>query len=242
MASASQYAVINCEILLRHPVQTERLFKSPPALGAVNGIKFLYCLGCTLYVARQKAVDAVLNDLWDPAKRKKQPRSSARPRLHQYYAKWFRPVDREQQRGSATEKFIFFRVTNFSNELNQRIIEKRLNDGVKMLLIDAIDLGCDLQRHADPLGDMNGLLQSFFRRAAAQKSQIFPRLAVERKAVFRQSMMHGPLPVHPRQWFPLRVRNRNHGHIGIRAIERGQVGDIQATVQGRNICYPSPAA
>jgi hypothetical protein len=52
MVSASQYAVIDREILLCHAMQTELLFKALTALCPVNYIEFFYCLGSALHIAR----------------------------------------------------------------------------------------------------------------------------------------------------------------------------------------------
>src|SRR5579872_3245566 len=242
MASASQNAVVDREILLRHPRQTELLLKTLAALCSVNGIKFFYGLGSALHVVRQKSVDSILDDLWYRAKRKSDNGSSTSHCLDHNDAKWLRPIDGKQQGCGITQKFIFFRVSNLPDELNQWIIEQRLNDSVKKLFVNTINFGRDLQWHAHPLRNVDSLLQPLFRRGAAEKRQVFSRLAVKRETAFSQTVMHSTLPVHPRQRFALRIRNRNHGHIGIRAIERRQVGNIKPSMQGCNICYLRSAA
>src|ERR1700686_4548741 len=157
MASAAYDAVIDGEIFLRHPSQTEALLKTLSASRSVNLTNFLYSASSAIHIANKIAGDSVLDDFRHRAERTSDHRGSTRQRLDHHDAKWFRPVDGEQQCDGIAQKCTFFRVTNLPDKVDQRVIQQRFNDGFKMLLVDAVDLGRDLQRHAHAFCYLNGL-------------------------------------------------------------------------------------
>jgi hypothetical protein len=98
-------------------------------------------------------------------------------------------------------------------------------------LIGAVHLGCDLQPHAAPRGDLDRPIWAFLRRNATEESEIaagYPRR--KSKKLARKSMMNGPDPVHVAQVIALIVRNGDQGELWKDSIKGGEVRQIEPTM------------
>ena len=92
--------------------------------------------------------------------------------LDHHQAERFRPVDREQQRLGVAEKCRFLAVTDLAHELDQGMVQQRLDDLVEVCRIHGVNLGGDLQRQARALGDRDGTVRAFLGRDPAKEGEV----------------------------------------------------------------------
>src|SRR5207245_6007842 len=92
--------------------------------------------------------------------------------------------------------------------------EQLADFGFEIVAVDGVDLGCDLQRHPTALGYPDRLIDSLFRRNAAEKGKIGRRDGLWRQKPLRQAMVNGVDPPGAGNGPPLGVRNRDHRDRG----------------------------
>ena len=159
-------------------------------------------------------------------------RRTARHRLNHSQAEGLRPFDGKEQGQGVTQKRALFSLADFTHVLDQRIIQKRPDDRLVILAIHPVYFGRDLERHSDALRHRDGGIHLFLRRYATQESQVAAGLGLEGVQVEWQAMIHRADPVHPRQWLTLRIGDRYQRHLTEFLVQRAQVRNIQAAVQG----------
>ena len=126
----------------------------------------------------------------------------------------------------------FCAVADLADELDQRIVQQRLDLFVEIGGVGRVDLGGDLQRHAQPLGDGDGPVGALLRRDAAQEGQI--AAGVGREPVELRRACHGGR-CRP-SWRTAgagagRWRSRPAG-TSASAVDRRQVLEVEPPVQG----------
>src|SRR5207302_7714249 len=111
-----------------------------------------------------------------------------------------RPVDRKEQSSGAAEQFVFFRMTNFTDELNEGFVQQMLDVFVEVVAVDAVDLGRDLELAARSPGNLDGPVHSLFRRNPPEKEEIVLRcfLEAERIRLYAMYISYYPLSLHVR--------------------------------------------
>ena len=72
-------------------------------------------------------------------------------------------------------------VADLADELDQRIVEQRLDDRRGSSRVDRVDLGRDLQRHACALRDLDRPIGPLLRRDAADEGEIARRGVSEKR-------------------------------------------------------------
>jgi hypothetical protein len=83
--------------------------------------------------------------------------------------------------------------------LDQGTIQQRLHHRIEVLAVSLIHFGGNLQRYARSLGNRHSLIDALFWRDTPQKGQIGARRFPAGIEVFRQAVVHRPLPVQPGQ-------------------------------------------
>ena len=66
----------------------------------------------------------------------------------------------------------FSRVADLAHELDQRVVEQRLDLLVEVGAVGGVDLGRDLQPHARALGDRDRPVRPLLRRDAAEEGEV----------------------------------------------------------------------
>ena len=72
----------------------------------------------------------------------------------------------------AAEEGGLLRVADLADELDQRIVQQRLDLLAEIVRVGGVDLGGDLQRHAEALGDGDRPVGPLLRRDAAEEGEI----------------------------------------------------------------------
>ena len=81
----------------------------------------------------------------------------------------------------------FSRVADLAHELDQGIVEQRLDDLAEVGRVRGVDLGRDLQRQARALGDGDRPVRALLRRDPAEEGQIGGLLGRGREGVERSA-------------------------------------------------------
>src|SRR6185312_11115473 len=107
-------------------------------------------------------------------------------------AERFRPVDRKQEGTGRTEKTRFGALVDFPDELDAGPLQHRLDLLTEIGFVGAVDLGRNLERNAQGLGDPDGAVGPLFRRDASKERNITPaRNEIRRVQIGRNSMVYG---------------------------------------------------
>ncbi len=98
--------------------------------------------------------------------------------------------------------------------------------------VGLVDLGGDLQLHAQPLGDGDGAVGALLGRDAAEEGEVIARRAVEGVEFGGHAMQHRAGPVGPGQGLALVVRDRHQRELRPAAVGVRQPLQVQPPVQG----------
>jgi hypothetical protein len=153
-----------------------------------------------------------------------------KPVIDHHQAERLGPVDRQQQGMRAAEESGLFGIADLADHFHARAVHHRLDDGVEILLVDAIHLGGDLQRNAGAPRDGDGAVGPFLGRDAAQERQIARPHGLRRQQVLRQAVIDGAHEVGVRQRPALRVGDGNHRRLR-QVVHRGDFRQVEAAVQ-----------
>ena len=100
---------------------------------------------------------------------------AASNRFDHHEAKRLGPLDREEKSIRVSEKALFVFIVDLADELHSWVIKQGLHNHFKIFLVNAIDLGSDLERVACPTGDLNGAVRALLGRNPPKKREILPR-------------------------------------------------------------------
>src|SRR5215469_5830217 len=103
------------------------------------------------------------------------------------------------------------------------MFKKWFDDALEIVLISAINLRGNFKLDSSPDRDLDGFIETFLGRHAAQKSKIGTACSLELEFVYRHTVVYGSSPIHPGQRVLLSARNRNHWHFPEFTIERNQI-------------------
>jgi hypothetical protein len=116
-------------------------------------------------------------------------------------------------------------IIDFTDKFDADPFQQWLDLGLELDLVNAINLGGNLERNAQPPRDRDGAVGTFFRRDSAEKGEV----AVAR--CFAAMMQQGWNAVinrtrEVRSWYrpTLRVRDRNQWHVAEAPVQRAQIG------------------
>ncbi|MCY1295328.1 hypothetical protein D9M70_446650 [compost metagenome] len=180
------------------------------------------------------AANARLNHFRHGAARKRNHRRAARHRLNHHQAERFRPVDGKQQRARIAKEGGFFMLVDLANVFDTRVRRYQWADGVlPVVAVDLVDLGGNLQRQPGAYRNLDGMVGTLLRRNPAQKRQVVAAwISAAGQQIRRQAVVHGAGPVHRRHRRALRGGNRHQREMREVCVERLQVGQVQAAMQG----------
>ena len=100
-------------------------------------------------------------------------------------------------------------------------------------LVGAVDLGRDLQRNAERARNRDGAVGPLLRRDAAEKGDVVAaRPGVRAMQVDRQAVIDGRREIRVRHRAALIVGDRNQRHVVEAEIERQEIGQVLAAMQG----------
>src|SRR4030095_3783750 len=105
--------------------------------------------------------------------------------------------------------------------------QQRRDHRLEIIFVYLIDFRCNFEWHSDLLRNFNRAVHSFLWRNSSQKSQITSWFGMESVDVARQTVIDRCLPVYPRQWLSLAIRDRDHLHLAKLLVQRNQIGNIQ---------------
>ena len=183
----------------------------------------------------QNARDAVGDDLWYGAIAESDHRCAGRHRLDHHEAEGLRPIDREGEREGVAEEILLLFLVDLADELDEGMVDHRLDDLVPVILVSLVDLRGDLQRNAGADRHLDRTVGALLRGDAAEEGEVAAlRLRVERAVLSRQSVMDGREPVDVLgHRIALVVRDRHQGHAREGTVDRHEVRHVEAPVHRR---------
>src|SRR5206468_12595568 len=123
---------------------------------------------------------------------------------------------REDERPRVAEKAYLVGAADLADELDVGSAEQRTNRVLEVLGVDAIDLGRDLEWHADGGRDANRRLDALLGRDASEKREVAAVSATEGVTRGRHAVVHGGAPVGVGERPSLGVADRDQCGLGIR--------------------------
>jgi hypothetical protein len=93
-------------------------------------------------------------------------------RFDQHQAERLWPVDREQHGLGLPQERRLVTLADLTHEFHQRIVKQGLDYRLKILLVDAIDLGRDLERYTRSPGDLDSSIGPLLGTDASEESEI----------------------------------------------------------------------
>ena len=185
-----------------------------------------------LHAFHQKAVASMLDHFRRRAVAPGDDRRSRRHRLDHHEAKWFRPVDREEHGARAAEECGLVGIADLADELDQRVVEQRLDLILEISGVGVVDLGSDLQLHAGAPGDLDRAVGTLLRRDPPDKGEIVASPRTRRDQIARHAVMDGRDEIGADEGQALIVGDRHQLHLRKGPIGRMEIGQILPPVQG----------
>jgi hypothetical protein len=99
------------------------LFKMSPAFPSVDFSNSFHCSHSALQVRHHETCDSVLYELGNGTQGVSNDGCAARHSLNQHQAKGLAPIDGKDKGSGVPEKNIFLGIPNFTDELDERVIE-----------------------------------------------------------------------------------------------------------------------
>ena len=138
-----------------HPAAIERQDAADFADGLVDAVDHL-------------AGNATVDHFRHGAVAEGENRCSAGHGLNHDQAERLRPIDWKKQRTGVTQELVLTALVDLTDVVDARQAEQWFDFGFEVLLVNAIDLGSDLERKADSARDLNGTIYALFRRDASE--------------------------------------------------------------------------
>src|SRR6185369_12701681 len=126
---------------------------------------------CRVQVIDDEAGNAFVNDLRHRAAAEANYGSATSHGFNHGQSKRFRPVNRKQQRNGIAQKTCLLNLGDFTDEVNLGAIDQAGHLRDVVFVIDAIDLGRDLQWNLAAARYLDRALDALFRGDAAEEGQ-----------------------------------------------------------------------
>ena len=165
-------ARIDLQIIAGHARHAETLVEDLAAAPAVKILHIVERGQRLINVVDDKAGDTVVYQFRNRAAAERNHRRAAGHGFNHYQTERFRPVDRKNQRIGVTQKILLTPVIDFTDTLDQRIVEQGFYVLVKVLAIGGVNLRGDFKFHAGAFGDLDGAINAFFRRNSPDEGEI----------------------------------------------------------------------
>ena len=116
--------------------------------------------------------------------------------------------------------------------LDPGLVQERDDLLVKILLVDLVDLGGDLERKAEAPGDLYRAIRPFLRGDAAEKCEVTPpRMVAGLEQTGWQAMMDGGDKIAAGNRLALVIGDGDERHLAKAEIERLEIGQILSAVE-----------
>ena len=168
------------QVILGHPSGGEALLEARADHAPVKRSQPFHRSDGAGHVIHEEAGPAVFDHLGHRAAPIRDHRRAAGHRFDHHQPERLGPVDRKQERAGLTQECALVRFADLAHELDQRVAQQGPDDLVEISLIDAIDLGRDLERHAGAAGDLDRVVGPLFRADPPEERQI-PALGARRE-------------------------------------------------------------
>ena len=98
-----------------------------------------------------------------------------------------------------TQEFLLLAVADFTDVLDERVTEQRLDEILEVIAIDSVDFGRDSKRQPDALCDLDRAIDALLGRHSPDEGEIVARLGSKAVQVLGQAVVHRADPVRERQ-------------------------------------------
>lgn len=112
------------------------------------------------------------------------------------------------------------------------MIEEREDHVLEVGAINLIDLGGNAQRDPGPTRGADRRIWAFLGRDPAEKQEVRTRLRLESIEVRGQAVVQRRDPIGVGHGRALSLADRHQGYLRIVVIQRGDIREIEASVQG----------
>ena len=233
MGRTARERVIHRYVVLGHPLGGEALLKARADRGAIQPVQVGHGGARPGNVLDDPARPAVIEYLRDRAAAISDHRGATSHRLDHHEPERLWPVDREQQAHSVAQERRLVPIADLPDVLDQWVAQQRADHFVEVDLIDAVDLGRDLERYAGTPRDLDRVIRPLLGADPSEKGEI-AAAGVRREGIElrRQPVVHRaqPVPVGARP--PLVIGDRHERELGEDPIRHGQIGQIQPSMLG----------
>src|SRR4029077_1255581 len=230
-----EHRAINREIVIGHPGDGEPLLEAPTHRTTIERDHVAQRPARLVEAGHDSTRDMFIDDLADRAAAEAEDGRAASHRLYHHEAEGLWPIDREEQGARVSEELRLAVIVDLADEFNAGLVEQGCDNLAKIGFIYLVDLGRDLERQAERTRNRYRTIWAFLGRDAAEEGDISAaRIVIRRVQVERQAVIDGGDEIRVRYRIALRVRDRDEGHVREGAIERRQIGQVLATMQGGN--------
>src|SRR5712692_3835700 len=125
-----------------------------------------------VYSRRDQARNARAQHLRHRATGPRDHRSTTRQRLDHRQPEWLGPVHREEQRLRAVKEILLFGDSSFTEKFDPRGGEQRLDYWLKVVAIDPIDLGRNLEWNPGAARDFDRKVRPLLGRDTAEEGKV----------------------------------------------------------------------
>src|SRR5229473_4033038 len=185
-----------------------------------------------VYSRRYQARNARAQHLRHRATGPRDHRSTTRQRLDHRQPEWLGPVHREEHRQRAAKEILLLGVVNFTEKFDPGGGEQRLDYRIKVVAIDPIDLGRNLEWNPGAPCNFDRKVRSLLGCDTAQEGEVGAGAGVEAQKILRQAVINRSEPVHERERAALLVTDRDQRKVGVRPVERHEGLEIESAVHG----------
>src|SRR6476660_2221984 len=122
-------------------------------------------------------------------------------------------------------------VVDLADEFDTSAREERFDLRTEIDLVDAVHLGCDLERDSQRPRDRDGAVRAFLRRDAAEKGKIAAVRLGRAMQAYWDAVEDGAHKMNVRYGATLGVGDRDQRHVVEPRIKRVQIREVLAPVQ-----------
>lgn len=223
--------MIESQVVARHALCGEAILEPAADPGAVELSDPGERCDCLGLGGDDEARHPVLDDLGDRAAVPGDHGGPAGHRLDHHEAEGFRPVDREQERPSASQELALLKVVHGS-EIGRVGAQQGAYAAVEIIRVADIDRAAEPDRQAGRAGDADRHVGSFLVGHATHEGHMVVRHGAQLVARSVDAVMHDAGPVRSRDACRLRRRNRRHRKVGEALKEKRPVELVDPPMDG----------
>src|SRR5579871_3609524 len=145
--------LVQCQVFVRHAMACEPLLKDPPAGCAVQRAATLYCGDSFLHGIHDKPGDSVDHYFGYGSTIERDNRCAAAHGLNHGQSERFGPVDWKEVRKGIPQELRFVTIPDLPDKFDAGLVQKAFDLRMEIGAIRGINLGGDLEAHAQGGGD-----------------------------------------------------------------------------------------